>query len=376
MLTAAVLSVAPACGIQGADASAAVPAPAVTTPATVPTSSSTPAPATTFAPTTTTSAPTTTTTSPWASLPVRPTVSPGDLRAAVVASAGRPVVAADFPDPFVLAADGRYYAYATSGSRALVQVARSDDLVSWTWVGSALLRPPSWARGRSVWAPAVLRRGSRFVMYYATREATSSRWCVSVAVADDPAGPFVDDSSEPWLCQHDHNGSIDPHPFVDADGTAYLLWQSQGIVGQEPTHLWAGRLADDGLSIVPGSLRRLLTTSAAWEGDLIENPAMVAADGRYFLLYSANNWQTEQYAIGAALCEGPLGPCRRTSGGPLLASSGTMFGPGGPAPVVGPDGATYLGFHAWDGFVGYRGGGKRALYLRPLLAAGGRLTLG
>ena len=366
----AVLGAGSACAIPRADASAATPdGSPVSAPAPPATPVTTPP---------TTSAPSTTTTAvynPWAALPLRPAVAPGDLRAEVTATVDRPIVGADFPDPFVLSADGRYYAYATSGSRALVQVARSDDLVSWTWLGSALLRPPSWARGRSIWAPAVLARDGGYVMYYAARDTVSNHWCISTAVADSAAGPFLDESSEPWLCQHDHNGSIDPHPFVDSDGTAYLTWQSQGIAGQEPTHLWVGRLAEDGRSVVPGSLRRLLTTAAPWEGDLIENPAMVAIAGRYFLLYSANTWTTDRYAIGAAVCEGPLGPCRRTAGAPLLASSGTMLGPGGPTPVVGPDGTAYLGYHAWDGFVGYRVGGKRALYLRPLSSVGGSLRL-
>ena len=38
--------------------------------------------------------------------------------------------------------------------------------------------------------------------------------------------PFIDRSSEPLIFQHRRGGSIDPSPFVDDDGRAYLLWKS------------------------------------------------------------------------------------------------------------------------------------------------------
>ncbi len=55
-------------------------------------------------------------------------------------------------------------------------------------------------------------------MYYTVREAASQQQCISRAVAAAPAGPFLDDSSGPLVCQRDLGGSIDPSPFVDDDG--------------------------------------------------------------------------------------------------------------------------------------------------------------
>jgi len=55
------------------------------------------------------------------------------------------------------------------------------------------------------------------------RYRTAERQCISRAVSDNPAGPFVDERSEPLVCQLELGGSIDPSPFVDADGTPYLL---------------------------------------------------------------------------------------------------------------------------------------------------------
>ena len=42
-----------------------------------------------------------------------------------------PVLQSDFPDPFVLHAGDAYYAYATNGSGANMQRAKSPDLVHW-----------------------------------------------------------------------------------------------------------------------------------------------------------------------------------------------------------------------------------------------------
>jgi arabinan endo-1,5-alpha-L-arabinosidase len=42
-----------------------------------------------------------------------------------------PVIDDDFPDPFIIRADGRYYAYATTDGAQNLQLARSPDLVTW-----------------------------------------------------------------------------------------------------------------------------------------------------------------------------------------------------------------------------------------------------
>ena len=58
---------------------------------------------------------------------------------------------------------------------------------------------------------------------------------------------------------------------------------------------------------------RLLQADRAWEGGLVENPAMTRLADRYHLLYSGNLWETERYATGHARCASPVGPCTKTS---------------------------------------------------------------
>src|SRR4051812_7411911 len=51
-------------------------------------------------------------------------------------------VANDFADPFVLRDRGAYYAFATNGNGAKLQVARSTDLAAWTALADPLVAFP------------------------------------------------------------------------------------------------------------------------------------------------------------------------------------------------------------------------------------------
>jgi hypothetical protein len=284
-----------------------------------------------------------------------------------------PVHAADVPDPFVLRSGAAYYAYATHRGLANIQILRSTDLVSWTDLGTALPLLPAWATGPYVWAPSVLARpDGRHVLYYAVRERASGLFCVSRAVSvSGPHGPFLDRSGGPMVCQRDQGGTIDPSPFVDAEGTAWLLHKSEGLERRLPTRLWSQQLNGDGTALV-GPRHLLLATDQPWEGPIIENPAMVSADGRLWLLYSGNRWQSRDYAVGWATCESPAGPCTKPETGPLFGSANGAAGPGGVELFTDAGGDTWMAYHAWaDGAVGYPDG-VRSLRIDRITFAEGR----
>jgi len=275
----------------------------------------------------------------------------------------------DFPDPFILPVGGVYYGFATNSVAGNIQIIRSSDLTHWTTVGDALPHEPSWAAPHATWAPSVLQRGNTFVLYYSAIYAPTGEQCISEAVATQPQGPYVDDSTLPLMCQTALGGSIDPTPFVDADGTPYLVWKSQGSDGQ-PSTLWSQQLTAAGTALVPGVATALLAPSLGWQGGVIEGPSMVLTGGQYLLFYSANNWETANYAIGVARCSGPLGPCTETSSQPLLASQPAFSGPGGPSVFTDAAGNLDLAFHAWlPGKVGYPN--SRLLFIRQMSVAGG-----
>jgi len=284
---------------------------------------------------------------------------------------------ANFPDPSVLydAASGRYYAYATTTGGAYVPAMSSADAATWTardryaqpdcvphpddpYFNDALPCPAAWSPdvfggrlSKHVWAPGVERIGSQWVLFYAARvSAGAERFCLSVATASSPLGPFTDSTTGPLHCDADPNGSIDPEPFVDpTTGVPYLIWKSEGVPGRAPTRLWVRQLRADGTGFAPGSAaREVLATSQPWEGDVIENPSMVRYGGRWLLFYSANEWDSAAYATGVAFCDSPTGPCYKSPANPVLASSGSMLGPGGPDAFVDAQGSLRLAHHYWN----------------------------
>ncbi len=64
-----------------------------------------------------------------------------------------PVWDQDFPDPAVLAADGRFIAYATQGNNQNIQTLSSTDLVHWQAGPDALPQVGRWASAGNTWAP-------------------------------------------------------------------------------------------------------------------------------------------------------------------------------------------------------------------------------
>lgn len=277
---------------------------------------------------------------------------------------GPPVYRGDFPDPCVVPVGGTYYAYGTQAGGRNAPVLRSHDLRTWELVGDALPSLPTWARPGRTWSPAVLARGDAYVLYPVVWDRRSNRQGIGLATAPTPAGPFVDRAGGPFILQERRGGSIDPSPFVDDDGRAYLLWKSDDNALHKPPSLWGQRLTDDGLGLV-GEPTQLLRQDRAWEEPLVEAPALVRHGDTYLLFYSANWWESDRYCIGYATAAGPLGPFRKvTKQGPWMGSGPEALGPGGQEFFTDAAGALRMAFHAWTpDAVGYANGGRRALGL-------------
>jgi len=231
---------------------------------------------------------------------------------------------------------------------------------------------PPWAGSDLTWAPGVLQFGKSFIMFYTAEFGTSGKQCISAAVSSTPEGPFVDNSALPIVCQLTLGGSIDPSPFVDPNGSVYLDWKSEGA-GSKPPTIWGQQLGGSGTQLV-GSPVALLTPSQPWEEGIVEAPDMFWIDGQRALFYSGGQWQTPAYAIGLAVCAGPLTPCTKPLDKPLFSTQGDIVGPGGPTAFWSVSGAPELAFAAWlPGQVGYPH--SRDLYIRPLQIVGGLPTV-
>lgn len=297
-----------------------------------------------------------------------------------------------FPDPTVVRLGSRYVASATTTANLNLPVMTSTDLRTWTprppledWASysswkkydEAMVAKPTWAATRgtrenvalmSQWAPSLARVGDHYLAAYSAAVRLSPRHsCLGIAVATDPLGQYVDDSTDPLYCQSTSPlGAIDPDVFVDADGTPYLMWKNEGIPNTAPPRLMSQRLTAHGTAFAPGSSPVvLLTRGQAWEGEVVENPSMVRVARRYWLVYSGNDWRGAKYAVGYAVCKGPLGPCRKPGSKPILASGNGIAGPGGADAFRGADGRLRMAYAAWDaGHVG--GSAPRRLHVARL----------
>jgi beta-xylosidase len=272
----------------------------------------------------------------------------------------------------VLVADDVYYAYATNAASINVQVMTSPDLVGWQPLPDALPTLPAWSQRNFTWSPAVLARPGGYVLYYAAREPKAGRQAISMATSAHPAGPFNDTSHAPFIYQLALGGSIDPSPFVDADGIAYLLWKADSNAIHQPSSLWIQALTPAGTALV-GEPSRLLDYGADWENPLIEAPCLVAEGGTYYLFYSANWWNTPRYAIGYATASHLFGPYKKaTGGGPWFAADANVEGPGGQEWFVDKAGRRHMAYHGWEPGKVNVTGGVRSLRIVPVSLASGR----
>jgi GH43 family beta-xylosidase len=259
-------------------------------------------------------------------------------RPPATADATRPGVAVnsgqDQSDPFLLLDRGRYLLYtsgipASGSTRAVnVPVARTSNFVTWSKVTDALPVLPRWAVTGYTWAPDVHRFGSGWVLYFSAGVRETDRQCIGVATGPSPTGPFTARGT-PFICQSALGGSIDPRVFTDRDGAEWMLWKSDQNIGgaSTPTTMWSQRLSADGLRLV-GTPSVLMRPDKPWEGTVVEAPDMIRVGTDYWLVFSGNWFNQPDYAVGAALCAGPAGPCADTSPTPLLASNAQGFGPG------------------------------------------------
>jgi hypothetical protein len=312
-----------------------------------------------------------------------------------------PVHPGDFPDPSILFAPtaNEYYAFATQSfapaSHTInIQESTSADGVNWTQTNvDALPNLGSWAKPGDTWAPSVAFNGYGYVMYYTATEAVAPNdQCIGMATSTSPAGPYVDSSPVPVICQDgdygppvidngDFGGSIDPDIFTNSSGSHWLIWKSDGNHIGTSTYIWSVPLNSDllGPSTLAPTGPLLTNNPGSWEGGVIEGPDMYEpSPGVYDLFFSGSDEGSSRYAIGWASCAGPAGPCvDRSTGGPLLSSAPGMSGPGGPDVYTRPGGLTELAFAAWQGnTVGYLSCGIRPMYMANVAFSGGQPFLG
>lgn len=280
-----------------------------------------------------------------------------------------PVYPYDFADPFVIKTGKGYYAYGTAApgeDGRIFPVLHSHDLATWKRLGGAL-QPLTSPRAYSYWAPEVAEKDGRYYLFYsASTSESDEHHRLRVALADDPAGPFIDSGS--LLLPH-AGFSIDASPFRDPRTGQFFLFFATDYESDEPngTGLAVVALADDLLSAITKP-QPVVRAQADWQvyefnrnykgkvwsrWNCVEGPSVVYHDGRYYCFYSGGAWHGDNYGVGFAVADDPLGPWQDTqaTGGAFVLKGipGKVIGPGHNSCVIGPDDKTlFMVYHAWD----------------------------
>ena len=252
------------------------------------------------------------------------------------------MIPGDHPDPSILRAGSGWYATATSGSwLPAFPVLRSGDTQDWRQVGAVLERRPSWAAD-DFWAPELVRRSGRALVYYAAL-GRDGRRCVAVATSERVRGPYRDEG--PLLCSR--IGEIDPLPVTDEHGADWLVWKRDGNSRGRPTPILAAPLAPGGLALA-GVPRELFRADAPWERGLVEGPALLRHDGMFYLVYSAGHCCGPRcnYVTGVARSRSLLGPWEKRPG-PFLEDGAAFRCPGHVGVAGAPGGGLLLAYHAY-----------------------------
>ena len=144
-----------------------------------------------------------------------------------------PVIKYSAPDPTCIrTADGTYYLYGTEDTRNM-PIYKSDDLVNWTFVGTAFTEatrpdfPTSVSYDDpSLWAPEIRYIKGKYVLFYSLAK-WGQEWLSTVgyALSDSPEGPFVPKGYVFTSEQVNVQNSIDQF-FWEEGGKYYMLWGS------------------------------------------------------------------------------------------------------------------------------------------------------
>jgi beta-xylosidase len=227
-------------------------------------------------------------------------------------------------DPYILLYDGMYYAYGTSGDNGF-EVYTSDDLETWKRSSAMALNKQDSYADRWFWAPEVyyVEKAKKFYLFYSADEH------ICVATSDSPYGPFVQDEKKPIR----EEKSIDTSVFFDDDGKAYLYF----VRFTDGNVIWVAELNDDLKSIKEETLTQCFAAEEPWElilPKVVEGPSVIKQGDTYYLMYSANGYTSQDYAVGYATSKSPFGPWKKYEKNPILHNYKGLVGVGHGAPFI------------------------------------------
>ena len=201
-----------------------------------------------------------------------------------------PIIHADYSDPDVIRVGDDFYLTASSFNCVPgLPILHSKDLINWRIIGHALQKQlPAEVfsqpqHGNGVWAPAIRFHNGDFYIYYGDPD-----FGIYMVKARNAAGPW----SQPLLIKA-AKGWIDPAPFWDDDGNAYLVhaWANsrsgiKSILTINRMSADGSQLLDEGRTVFDGRVNH----------PTIEGPKLYKRNGYYYIFAPAggvtSGWQT------------------------------------------------------------------------------------
>ncbi len=197
-----------------------------------------------------------------------------------------PVINADYSDPDAIPVGDDFYMIASSFDAVPgLPILHSKDLVNWKIIGHALKRQPPFdhfektQHGNGVWAPSIRYRNGEFYIYYPDPD---------FGIYVTKAKTITGDWSAPQLVAVG-KGLIDPCPFWDEDGKAYLAYAYAGSRAGIKSVLAIMPLRSDGMK----ALEKGRIVYDGHELDpTIEGPKFYKRNGHYYLFAPAGGVST------------------------------------------------------------------------------------
>jgi len=196
-----------------------------------------------------------------------------------------PVIYADYSDPDCIRVGDDFYLVASSfNCTPGLPILHSRDLINWTIINHAIQNVPhpryaEVQHGCGVWAPSIRFHNGKFWIFFPTPDEG-----IYVITATDPAGRW----SEPHLVQAGR-GLIDPCPFWDDDGQAYLVHAYAGSRAGIKHVLRVCPMAPDGTRLLGEGK---IVFNDPKRHPTLEGPKFLKKDGWYYILAPAGGVQT------------------------------------------------------------------------------------
>lgn len=200
-----------------------------------------------------------------------------------------PVLHADYSDPDVIRTGQDFYMTASSfGHLPGLPILHSKDLINWKLINHVLPRMdlPGYdvpQHGNGVWAPALRFHDGKYWVFYGDPDVG-----ILMSTAEDPAGSWA-----PLHLVQEGKGLIDPCPFWDDDGQAYLVHAFAKSRCGIKHRLRMCRMSPDGKLLLDEGQ---IVFDGTERHPTMEGPKMYKRNGYYYIFAPAGGvstgWQT------------------------------------------------------------------------------------